>query len=265
MSISYHVHTTLSDGRSSFDQYVATALDSGLDELGFSDHYALTTSRETPWWSLAPGALEEYLDAIHAAAATAGDKLIVRAGVEVDYIPERIGEIRDALAPHPFDYRIGSVHFVGDFVVDGSPAPWEESSEEVHNEVCAEYWRLIRRMAETRLFDIVGHIDIVRKFGFRCSIDLGSLVGQALDAIKEAGMVVELNTSGWHHPGGEAYPELWILRECFARDIPTIVSADAHEHAHLVRDFDRAASILTEIGYTTSIRMEERRQIAVAR
>jgi histidinol-phosphatase (PHP family) len=260
---SYHVHTTLSDGRSEFDQYVSAAIDAGLDELGFSDHYALTVSGETPWWSLAPGALGEYLDKISAAAATAGPRIVVRKGVEVDFIPERLADIREALAAHQFDYLIGSVHFVGDFVVDGSPTPWEESSQEVHNEVCAEYWRLVRRMAETRLFDFVGHIDIVRKFGFRCTTDVKPLVGEALDAVREAGMAVELNTSGWHHPAGIAYPEEWILRECLLREIPTLINADAHEHAHVARDFDRAAAILKEIGYTKVVRFAGRSQTSV--
>lgn len=265
MSTSYHVHTVRSDGRSDFDEYIRAAVDAGLEELGFSDHYALTASGERPWWSMAPDSLGEYLNTIQAAAATVKDKLIVRAGVEVDFIPSRLDDIRDALAAHRFDYLIGSVHFVGDFVVDGSPAPWETSSQDVHNEVCAEYWALIRRMAETRLFDIVGHIDVVRKFGFRCSVDMAPLIGQALDAIKEAGMVVELNTSGWHTPSGEAYPEPWILRECFNRGIPTLVSADAHESGHVTRDFDRAAALLAEIGFTDVVRFEDRRRIVERR
>lgn len=263
MRTSYHVHTTLSDGRSDFNQYVPAAIDAGLDELGFSDHYALTVSGETPWWSLAPDGLAEYLDKISAAEATSQGRLTVRRGLEVDFIPERLADIRDALAPHSFDYLIGSVHFVGDFVVDGSPTPWEESSQEVHNEVCAEYWRLIKRMAETGIFDFVGHIDIVRKFGFRCTTDVKPLVAEALDAIKQAGMAVELNTSGWYHPAGIQYPEQWILQECFDRDIPVLINADAHEHAHIARDFDRAAAILKEIGYTTVVRFESRRHITV--
>lgn len=265
MSTSYHVHTTRSDGRSDFDQYVRAAIDAGLDELGFSDHYALTTSGETPWWSMAPDSLGDYLDIIRAAAAKTEGKLVVRAGVEVDFIPDRIDDIRDALAAHRFDYLIGSVHFVGDFVVDGTPVPWEESSQDVHNEVCSEYWRLIRRMAETGLFDIAGHLDVVRKFGFRCSVDVTPLIRQALDAIKDAGMVVEMNTSGWHTPSEEAYPEPWILRECFDRGIPTMVSADAHEHGHVARDFDRASALLAEIGFPDTVRFEDRRHIRLRR
>ncbi|MBO4303372.1 MAG: histidinol phosphate phosphatase, partial [Lentisphaeria bacterium] len=54
---------------------------------------------------------------------------------------------------------------------------------------------------------------------------------------------------GWHKECNEQYPSLPILREAAKRRIPVIVNADAHDPAHLQRDFLHASEILLEAGY----------------
>ncbi|MDO8585824.1 MAG: histidinol-phosphatase [Armatimonadota bacterium] len=268
MATSYHIHTRWSDGRGEFEDYVAAAIAAGLEEIGFSDHWALTASGDTPWWSMAPDGLDDYLDAIGDVIsalkyrnAGEGGGLIVRAGIEADFVPERIADIRAALDGRPFDYVIGSIHFVGDFVVDASPSPWEAFTAEEIDRLFISYYRLVRQMAETQLFDIVGHFDVLRKFGFAASCDLATVISEALDSIKEAGTALELNTSGRHTPSGQAYPEPWILRECLRRSIPVLITADAHESGSIRRDFDTAETMLAEIGFRQTVRFEKRRAI----
>jgi histidinol-phosphatase (PHP family) len=82
----------------------------------------------------------------------------------------------------------------------------------------------------------------------------------ALDAIAEAGMAVELNTSGWHQPCREAYPSPALLRQARRRGIPILISADAHAPADVARSFGPALLMAREAGYTQTVRYAARRR-----
>jgi len=41
MNFDYHMHTTLSDGQNTHEEMVLSAIDKGLEEIGFSDHFCI--------------------------------------------------------------------------------------------------------------------------------------------------------------------------------------------------------------------------------
>jgi histidinol-phosphatase (PHP family) len=250
MRVSYHCHSKWSDGEGTIADFVGAAGILGLDEFGISDHYVLTPNREKLWWSMAPDALDDYAADLQAASGDALDGLTVRLGVEADFIPETVGDLQEVLRSQPFDYVIGSVHIVNGFPIDNSPADWEPLATSERDEIIRTYWIRIREMAESRLFDFAGHLDLTKKFGIYPSIDPTTEIEKALDAIAASDMAVELNTSGWTYTAREEYPSSTILRGCLERGIPVVVSADAHKPANLIRGFDDAYSLLKEIGFT---------------
>jgi histidinol-phosphatase (PHP family) len=215
MRTSYHCHTNLSDGGCAISDHIRAGVAAGLDEIGISEHYTLLPGKRVSW-SMAQAGLADYFRALRAARHEAGDGIIVRYGLEADFIPESVGELGRILAAYPFDYVIGSVHFIDDFPVDESADYWEALSQDQRNEMIRAYWARVTDMAKSGVFDIAGHLDLYKKFGHRATIDISADIAAALDAIAEAGMAVELNTSGMSYVG-EAYPSPAILRECYAR------------------------------------------------
>jgi histidinol-phosphatase (PHP family) len=167
---------------------------------------------------------------------------------------------RAVLDRYPFDYLIGSVHEVDDVSIDGSPAMWQSLAQEEGNEIHRRYWQIMRTLGESAMFDIVAHIDLPKKFGFRATCDLSREIGEALDAIAAAPTkpVVELNTAGWSKPCACGYPAPEILRECRKRDLAVTISADAHQTDHLLRDFDKAAARPRDAGFTHVARFANR-------
>ncbi len=248
MLTSYHCHTRFSDGDCSVEDHVREGIAVGLDELGISDHYILHPGRIIEW-SMPVDGLPEYMDALRAAQEMAGQSLKIRFGLEADYIPESAEKLGVTLAKYPFDYVIGSIHFVGDFPVDESASHWDNLSQDARNEIIRKYWHLTADMARSGLFDIVGHTDLYKKFGHRATVDISEDIAEALDAVAAAKMAVELNTSGIRY-AGEAYPAMDILTQCYARDIPMLVTADAHSPANLTRYFDIGIRQLKSLGYT---------------
>jgi histidinol-phosphatase (PHP family) len=242
---------------------IAGAAAHGLEEVGISDHYVRPpgSPRDPCAWSMPVDGLGRYVAEVEAARARAGG-IRVLLGDEADFFPETWPDTVRELSRYPFDYVIGSVHYAEGFPVDESAAHWERLSESEANEVWRVYWGLVRRLAVAGGFDILGHADLPKKFGFRPTADLSGAVAAALDALAASGVALELNTSGFDKPCAEAYPSPAILRAARARGIPALVTADAHAPNEISRHYDRAATIAREAGYRRFLRFRNRAPVA---
>ncbi len=262
MIISYHNHTTWSDGVTTIADQIEGARRCNIDELGISDHYVLSPETRHVGWSMPVHRLDEYVEELRAAALHSQHPT-VRIGLEADFFPETVENLRNCLASYSFDYVIGSVHFIDDFPIDAEKKFWDMLSEQDRNNKWSLYWERLREMAESRVYDIVGHLDLPKKFGYRPTVDLRSEIDSALDAIAECEMTIELNTAGWFLAPKEPYPSLELLRAARMRQIPLVISADAHTPKHLVRNFDLAQSLAREAGYRELVRYAKRKRYPV--
>lgn len=256
---SYHNHTNWSDGSPTVAGQIQAARALGLAELGISDHYTLRPDGVQTEWSMDLSLLEDYVSQIRQAAAECGD-LKVRLGVEADFFPETVSALKERLEPFPWDYIIGSVHYSNEFPIDSSAADWAALSDAERNERWRIYWERIRQLAESRVFDFVGHIDLPKKYGYRPTEDMSALETAALEAIAAADMAIEINTAGWSLPAQEAYPSLPLLKQARALNIPLLINADAHFPEFLTRHFQRARELAREAGYAELVRYERRRR-----
>jgi histidinol-phosphatase (PHP family) len=256
MRATFHNHSTWSDGQEPPASVYAHADAIGVDLLGISDHFCIMPDGTIPVWSLTPDKVAFYLDELRSLRGKGRVEIV--AGLEFDWFEQS----HAVLAPHtenlPLDYRIGSVHFVGGKAFDIDASFWASKTEEEIDAVYAAYWRLVRGMAESRLFDIAGHLDLPKKFGFHPKADLRGLEDEALDAIKASGMTVELNTAGFGKPCAEGYPSLGILKRCRDREIPVTLSADAHRPDRLLFEFERGFATLRAAGYSAVARFRRR-------
>jgi histidinol-phosphatase (PHP family) len=259
---SYHTHTVWSDGTATLSAMLAAAGAAGVAEYGVSDHYVLLPSGHDVNWAMPCASLDEYVATVRAAMAEV--PFALRLGLEADFFPETIDELRARLAAHPFDYVLGSVHIVDGFPIDAEASYWEPLSEAERNAVWRGYLTRVRQLAESRAFDIAGHLDLPKKFGFPPTVDLSADFAAALDAIAAAGMALELNTAGWDKPAAEAYPAPALLREARRRDIPLVITADAHAPDEVTRHYPRAVALAREAGFTAQARFAGRQRTMVA-
>ncbi len=262
MRVSYHNHTHWSDGKCSIEDQIAAARATGLDEVGISDHFVLEPGGGQVEWSMPLARLDGYVAEIQA-ASTGCEEITLRLGIEADYFPETVDQLRETLSRYPFDYVIGSVHYVDGFSIDGHISDWQGLTQGEIDETWRLYWKRIAEMAKSRVFDFAAHLDLPKKFGFRPAADLSKESDAALDAIAAADMAIEINTAGWSLPAREAYPSLELLRAARSRDIPLLINADAHTPKVLTRDFDRARGLAREAGYTSLVRYAARQRYVI--
>ena len=107
----YHMHTPLCrHATGEPTAYAAHAVRLGFTEIGFSDHSPM---REDTFddWRMRNDQLDEYVAKVRAAQREF-PQLTIRLALEVDFLPDRVAWIRELAARHPWDYFIGSVHYV---------------------------------------------------------------------------------------------------------------------------------------------------------
>src|SRR6266542_2286336 len=234
------------------ERFVEKAGERGVDEIGFTEHvYYFRQTRDL--WShpyqleRCVSDLDAYVDAVVEAKRRG---LPVKLGLEVDYVPGSERDMSDILSPYPWDYLLGSVHWIEGHAVDAEPGLWAHIPVA---EVWRRYFIALRGAARSGLFDVLSHPDLVKIFGRRPGDEHVLLHHEeTADAIEAAGNVaVEVSTAGLRKPVGELYPDPELLAACKARGIPVTTASDAHVPGDVGRDFDRALELLRGAGYET--------------
>jgi histidinol-phosphatase (PHP family) len=241
------------------EPYVEAARAAGVDEIGFTEHvYYFRQTR--PLWHVPYHTercvfdLEPYVTAILEAKQRG---LPLKLGLEVDYEPGREEETRDLLAPYPWDFLLGSIHFIEGRGVDGEPRLVDDVGVDA---TWLRYFEELAAAAASGLFDSLAHPDLAKVFGDRPERGLEEeLHEQAVEAIAAAGVAVEVSTAGLRKPVGELYPDPHLLGLCRAHGVPVTLASDAHEAGLVGADFDRALDLLRGAGYETITAFDERR------
>ncbi len=255
----YHLHTPLcrhANGEPS--DYARRAVAIGLTEIGFSDHSPMRQDDFDDWRMLA-GELDQYVEKVHKAQRDF-PQLTIRLALEVDYLPGQEDWIRELTARHPWDYFIGSVHYVSDSWAVDNPNKLSEWKNRDPWEVWSVYFERLTKAAETGFFEIIGHADLPKKFGHKPSQDCTPLYEKFLDAAKKHNCAIELNTAGLRKDCKEIYPSREILQLAFQKGVPITFGSDAHAPEEVGANFAEAIQLAHEVGYRECCRFEQRKQ-----
>jgi len=239
----YHLHTVYSDGKREPEAYIEAALKLKLREIGFSDH--LNPSGGDLKWCMDHEKLPEYAEHILRLKREHKD-IAVRLGLEVDYLPGREKETERIINSLPFDYIIGSVHYLGDETVDLGP---EFYLGKDIDEIYENYFNLVCEAASTGFFDIMGHPDLVRIHRFRPEADITHLYGMMASAFAIHDVAFELNTNGRNKPLHDFYPDRKYLHLFAEQGVPVCVNSDGHFPERTGQYFSEAYDLLKRAGY----------------
>jgi histidinol-phosphatase (PHP family) len=175
--VDYHTHTTrCGHAEGTMEAYVEAAIGAGIKEIGFSDHipmYWLPADKRDPGIAMPMEELEAYVSDV-LRLRDRYKEIPIRLGLEADFIPGKEEDLVRILQPYPWDYVIGSVHFIGEWDFD-NPAKTNRYAEWDISELYAKFFTLEIMAAQSGLFDIMAHIDLIKKFGHRPSHDLSKL------------------------------------------------------------------------------------------
>jgi len=244
----YHMHTPLCGHASGEpEEYAKRAIEVGLKEIGFSDH-APMVHLDDPTVTMSSSQLPDYYKMIEEVQSRFKDQLRIKLAIEADFVPGYEEKTKAILNDYDFDYVIGSVHYIGDWGFDNLHDQELWNKKDV-NSVYREYFEILRKSAQTGLYDIMGHVDLVKKFGHRATEDLTDEIEKTAECFKAAGVVIDVNTSGLRKPVGEIYPSLALLKIFAKVGVPITFGSDAHRPEEVGSGYDEALALVKEAGY----------------
>jgi histidinol-phosphatase (PHP family) len=213
-------------------------------------------------WRMSRAELPDYLREVEEVRDAFAGELTVRIGLEADFRPGCEAYLEEMIASYPWDYVIGSVHYVGDWSFDNPDEVehWESCSIE---DIYCSYFDLVAQSAATGLFDIIGHPDLVKKFGHRPpagSRKVTDAMNAMLRAVKRAGCVLEISSAGLRKPVGEIYPQEDIIALAAGMDIPFTFGSDAHAPKDVGHAMDDCLALLEVHGIRRVCAFDRRRR-----
>jgi len=240
----YHMHSSYSDGRSAPEDYIAQAIVEGMSEIGFSEH--LTLFKDPEDWNMNPENIVPYINHIES-LRNSTKNLKIKTALEVDYFEGKEEEIRNFLNLFPLDYIIGSVHYLGEKTVDFGPEFYEGKSID---RLFESYFESVITAVNSGLFDIIGHCDLIRIYGYKPASDQEPFYRKLAEAMKTNNVAFELNTNGRNRPLADFYPDRKFLHIFREENVPVCVNSDAHMPARVGQYFDEAYELLRYVGFT---------------
>ncbi|MDQ0858583.1 histidinol-phosphatase [Bacillus sp. V2I10] len=247
-------------------QFTDEAAKKGIQHFGISEHayhfYQTKDILSNPWVEERRYYdMKDYVDLFKEAWNHGID---VKMSIEMDYTPGKHAEMKRFIDTYDFDYVIGSIHWVDDFGIDLKEFLHEWDRRDV-NEVYEKYFDQVVTLAQSNLFDIVGHLDLVKIFKYVPGDEefLMKQYERATDALSSSKTCVEISTAGLRKPVGELYPDERLLSLCFQKNIPIVLSSDAHIPGDVGADYDQAIALAEKVGYSSLMTFQkgERKEV----
>jgi histidinol-phosphatase (PHP family) len=226
------------------EKYAKRALETGVKYFGFSDHAPMRFDEE---YRMDFKDMDIYAKTIRELKEKFDGQMEILFAYEVDFLQ---GFIDERVMKQNVDYFIGSIHFLGGWGFDNPEFIGTYQNKNI-DEIWKEYFNAVEALANSALFDIVGHLDLLKIFKFLPKTDMRILAKKAMVAIKKNNMTIEINTAGFRKPIAEQYPSVQLLQMASELSIPITFGSDAHDAEHIGYKSDEAIKIAKACDYET--------------
>lgn len=249
-----HMHSTYSDGSATILAMAEAAFEKGMTTIAITDHVPLPFDTR---YAMKMEQVAAYRREITRVRGAFEGRMAVKAGLEIEYIPGHKDWLA-SIASMDWDLTIASVHtlVVGSTpcLVNGNGAEFHTCLDKNFNQdiisLCRAYYQTLQEAIQTGWFDIVGHLDVLKKYNtnnrfFNETDDwYQKLVEDTLDAVRDRRMKLEINMGAMAHPVAVPYPSPWIVKRAQKKGIALVMGSDAHHPGAIGQDFDRIRKML---------------------
>jgi histidinol-phosphatase (PHP family) len=260
----YHMHSDFSrDCVVPMADMCRSAIEKGIAEIGFTEHYDLHPGdpnrnwfKPAPWWAELQRCRAEF-----------GDRLTIRAGIEIGEPHIYCAEAQAMLASYPFDYALGSLHWVGPSSVF-DPVYFQTHAADV---TFREFFAELERMTRLGGFDILSHFDVPVRTAYtvygaydprRYEPAIRAVLRNCIDH----GIALDLNTAALRLQANQLTPGLEILRWYVELGGERVtLGADAHRPENVGRHLAVALQIAQQAGlrYLTFFEQRQARLVPI--
>ncbi len=257
MRVNYHVHNRYSsDGRGTTEEVVRRAAELGFEEVCLTNHVEFLAP-DGEWqvdFVEARERFEQVQREIEAMRRAAPD-LRILLGAELEYRPGWVESLERLTSSVEFDFLVGSVHVVDGHNISGGATVGEYFKGKALAEAYGRYFSVVEEMVEWGGFDVVGHFDLIKRFGSKL---YGAYPVEAFEPqitgilarMAGRGIGLEVNTSGVVQPPAEPYPGLPVLLLAKQAGITTVtIGTDSHIPERFDQGWHVGHHLLQEAGF----------------
>ena len=256
----YHMHTPLCHhATGQMEACVERAIELGLREIGFACHNPLPDGLGADV-RMSESELDYYVQRVLDLQFQYRGKIDVLLGLEMDYVEPRQDYLARQVNAHPWDYIIGSIHYLDP---ECELCAWSRHLPFDAEEQYIRYFTLLEKLVATGLCDIISHLDVPKRSGRYPGPRGEEALSRALTTIARANLCLEINTSGYRHPElpePQPYPDWPIIERAIALGIPLTVNSDAHAPEQVGLMFEEVASRLRSLGCRELMRFSGRQR-----
>lgn len=243
----YHMHSLFScDCQATMQDMCKSAIAQDIPEIGFTEHFDLhplepcnNWFRPAPWWAEVERCRLEF-----------AGRLTIRAGIEVGEPHIYRAEMDALLAQWPFDYVLGSLHWVG----RNSMFDINYFKQTPRDQAYRAFFIELEQMTRQGGFEILSHFDVFIRtahavYGHYQPRDFEDLIRAVLRNCVEQGIALDLNTSALRRRVAVLTPSVDILRWYVELGGERVtLGSDAHRPVDVAGHFDVALAIAKAAG-----------------
>jgi histidinol-phosphatase (PHP family) len=226
----YHVHSSYSvDCVVPMSESCRAAVAAGVTEIAFTDHVDHIPA-DPGFGYYRPDA---YLRDIERVRERFSGALTVLRGAEIDFNLGTIKVVERFVAEYgdAYDFIIGSVHYAS----DGAMIFPDYFAGRTLDDVFAPYLEQVRLAVESGWFDVIGHLDLPKRYAPKTHRDYDPLAFRdrlepVFDAMIERGIGFEINTSGLRQTPRTSMPGPAIVR-WYAERGGRVITTGTDSHA----------------------------------
>ncbi len=235
----FHIHTKrCKHAEGTTREYVEQAIRLGLKEIAFTDHIPLPNGFDNAH-RMDERELDEYVREI-IGLQTLYPEITIRLGIEADFIDGYESYLERTIKAYPFEVVILSVHFIAHWPGGNWVFSYDFPNKSLQ-EIYSEYLQAVKRGIETGLFNVVGHLDLIKRPNAPLLSKNSAEIDAILRAAKEKEMAIEINTSGFRKAIREPYPDLSFLPIIAQHGLKVTMGSDAHRPQQVGFKFESVA------------------------
>lgn len=246
-----HIHTEFScDSEAKMEDYILGAKRKGITTICFTDHVDLNTND----YGYNYYAADKFWNKFNAVKSKADNQIEVLAGIEFGE-PHLYGERLAELGKNPYDFIIGSIHWIGNMF------PCQKVREQYQaKEFYTLYWQEVLKTVRAGGFDALGHIDFPKRY-YGEIYYTESVMNEIFRNLLDKDLVIEMNTSSLRKGHAQTMPgkELLEIYKANGGKYATIGS-DAHVVEDIGADYRMAKNLLDELGLQEVVYRQRKRQ-----
>lgn len=252
-----HMHTLASHGKNTVKEMHTEAINKHIVIQGFSEHSPRPNRYQYPieYREKLLTTFPLYVEEVQKIVEMRQDTYKILLGIELDWLPNEFYFMHQTVYAYAFDYVIGGIHFLEMWGFDFTLDDWSKLTVGQCYKYYNLYFYALKEMAESGFFHIAAHPDLIKIFSvdifkqWLTELTSYNIIVDALIAIRDAGMSMEISSAGLRKLCREIYPCKEVMTIAAQLKVPICFGSDAHCKNTIGFAFNELVSYAMSFGY----------------